>query len=245
MRFLQSNLIESATLTASNENGSFPVGNIQDTILASVFRSTSTSVNIVIDLGVAKTCDIFFLAKHNMTSSATVTLEANSSDVWTSPPFSESITVEDLIAADFTAASYRYWRLVIADGTNTDGYIKIGGLGLGEYYAVPGIGIAYQVNHFSTALKYTSQSGQVYGSSGVFYRSVNVQIPYVTQAQRVEIESCFNTKDWYTPFYVQFNESCVSENALYATLEANSIGFQSLSTQPIAYSSQMTLMEAR
>lgn len=247
MKFLQTNLIDSASLTASTEESAYPASNLQDAILSSVWRSAGvTSENIVINLGTASAADIVFLANHNLTSSATITLQANSSDSWGAPPFSETLTWESgIINKAFTSASYQYWRVVLADSTNTDGYLKLGGIGLGAAYDVPGIGTTYQVENNSTALKYVTQSRQVFGSEGVFWKQVNVQIPYVTQAERVEMETCFKAKDWYIPFYVQFNETCIDEGALYATLNGPGLGFQSLETQPVAYSSRYTLDEAR
>ncbi len=246
MRFLDDNLIDGASLTASTENASYPVSNIQDPHLASVYRSTATSANIVMNMGMSMDADIVFIANHNFTDSATVTLEANSSDSWGAPPFSESLTVEDLINEAFTSASYQYWRIVIADAGNTDGYLKIGGMGLGEFYQVPGIGTTYQVERISTALKYSTRySRQVYGSSGVFFRTVNAQIPFISQAERVVLEDFYFSKDFFTPFYVQFSETCIDEPAIYATLEENALGFQTVNTQPIGYSSRVTLTEAR
>jgi hypothetical protein len=247
VKFLQTNLIDSASLTGSTEESAYPAANVQDSILASVWRTTGvTSENLVINLGTAQSADIVFLGNHNLTSSATITLQANSSDSWGAPPFSESLTWESgVINKAFTSASYQYWRILIADATNTDGYLKLGGVGLGAAYAPPGIGTTYQVENRSTARKYTTETGQNYGSDGVFLRQVNVQIPYVTQAERVEMETCFFAKDWYKPFYVQYNETCISEGAMYATLNSPTLGFQSLDTQPIAYSSRYTLDEAR
>ena len=247
MKLLTTNLIDSASLTGSSAASAFPASNVQDSIMSSVWRTTGdTSENLVINLGMARSADIVFIGNHNLTSSATVTLEANSSDSWGAPPFSESLTwVSGVINKAFTSASYQYWRIVVADSTNPDGYVKMGGVGLGAAYSPPGIGTQYQATHFSTSLKYSTESRQVYGSSGVFWRRVNVQIPFVSQAERVEMEDAFFETDWYKPHFWQFDESCVDEPALYGTLSSPDLGFQSVDTQPIGYSSRYTIEEAR
>lgn len=246
MKILSTNLIDSASLTGSSEDISFPASNMQDSMLASVWRTTGiTSENVVINLGTAQSADIVFVANHNFTSSVTLTLEGNSSDSWGAPPFSESLTYSSgIISKAFTSASYQYWRLTIADTTNSASYLKIGGLGLGAAYDYPGLGTDYSVENFTSAKKYISDGGQVYGSAGIQWRRISAQIPYVTAAERVTIESFFASVDWFYPVFVQFDETVISENALYATLNDNSMGFQVLQTIPVAYSSRITWEEA-
>jgi hypothetical protein len=91
------------------------------------------SENLVIDLGLALTPTAIILADHNFTADATVTIEANSSNAWEPPAYTytfSSIT-DPLIL--YLSEEYRYWRIVIADATNTDTYLKIGNLYLGDY----------------------------------------------------------------------------------------------------------------
>lgn len=99
------------------------------------WQSNGLTENIVFDLGSAMTPTAFFIHDHNLTSGASVTLEGNTSDSWSAPPFSmtfSSIT-DPLYYYFLLTGTYQYWRLVISDATNPDGYIKIANAYLGTY----------------------------------------------------------------------------------------------------------------
>jgi len=103
-----------------------------------VWRSdTSTSERIVIDLGAAKTPTLFILHDHNLTSGASVTLDANASDSWGSPSLSYSFTtITDPLYYYIPSGTYRYWSLNISDAGNPDGYIEAANMFLGTYEAL-------------------------------------------------------------------------------------------------------------
>ncbi|HMA78882.1 MAG TPA: hypothetical protein VKP88_07200, partial [Candidatus Paceibacterota bacterium] len=102
---------------------------------------------ITFDFGSAVTADYCAILAHNITSGATVKIQANSSDSWAAPPVDETIdidqvetgTVDDTILHNFTSSEYRYWRLYIDDDSNSDGYIEIGYIFIGEYTQWPGM----------------------------------------------------------------------------------------------------------
>lgn len=98
------------------------------------FRSgvDTTSVNIRCDFGTATTMTAFVIGDHNLTDAATITLEANPTDSWGSPAYTQAVTLRDL-AYLYLNESYRYWRVVVDDSTNATGYIEIGLLYAGEY----------------------------------------------------------------------------------------------------------------
>lgn len=91
-----------------------------------------SSENIVVDLGSAQAVTAFLIGDHNLTAGATITLQANSSNSWGSPAYSQVVTVQDP-AYLYLSQTYRYWRVLLADASNPDGYIKIGELYIGTY----------------------------------------------------------------------------------------------------------------
>jgi hypothetical protein len=97
-----------------------------------VWRATGdTSENIVINLGSAKAITAFVLQDHNLTSGATVTLQAHTSDSWGAPSYtSGALTVQDPIYF-YPSETYQYWRILLADAANPDGYIDAANLFLG------------------------------------------------------------------------------------------------------------------
>jgi hypothetical protein len=67
---------------------------------------------------------------HNLTSSASVTLQGSTSAGFATIGFTQvfSMTTQDFIwiSPTLPLTSYRYWRLLINDGTNTNAYLEIG-----------------------------------------------------------------------------------------------------------------------
>lgn len=99
--------------------------------------NNATVLTIVIDFGSAKAITAAGLYDHNLTNSATVNLEANTSDSWGSPPYQQALTVAELTPIlEYLNQTYRYFRFDISDVTNPDGYILIGGIYLGTYTAL-------------------------------------------------------------------------------------------------------------
>jgi hypothetical protein len=60
-------------------------------------------------------------------------------DSWTSPSYTDTISVTaDTPLSDYFDQTYRWWRLVISDASNSDGYIEIGEMYLGSYLELSG-----------------------------------------------------------------------------------------------------------
>lgn len=94
----------------------------------------STSVTIVIDLGTPVNITACVLFGHNLTDDATVTLQAHTSDSWGAPSYSQALSVSaDMPVTQYLDEEYCYWRMVISDAANPDGYVEIGNLYLGTY----------------------------------------------------------------------------------------------------------------
>jgi len=114
----------------------FNANKVYDWQRDSRWRSTVASSNtITIDLTASQTPTAVVLYDHNFTSVATLTLMASSGDVWASPAYSQVLTVAatKILYYITTTENYRYWRLGIEDNTNSDSYVEIGSMFLGEY----------------------------------------------------------------------------------------------------------------
>jgi hypothetical protein len=97
------------------------------------WKTTSdTSENVVVNFGSAQLVTAFVIADHNLTSGATITLQANTTDAWSPPAYTQVITYGDP-AVLYLSETYQYWRVLIADASNPDTYLRIGKLYLGTY----------------------------------------------------------------------------------------------------------------
>jgi len=98
------------------------------------WKSTGvTSENLVIDLGSAMTPTAIIIADHNFTASATITIEANSSNSWGAPAYTYTFSAITDPLVIYLSQTYRYWRIVLADTTNTDAFLRVGNVYLGDY----------------------------------------------------------------------------------------------------------------
>jgi hypothetical protein len=121
--------------TAGGDRG---IANVNTDIVEQVYRSTSTSVTLQCDTQISQGIflDTLAILGHNFTTSATVTLQGSNDNTFSSTPFAETLFVERenmyYIAPTLPLTSYRYWRIVVTDVTNTDGYIQIGTIVFGS-----------------------------------------------------------------------------------------------------------------
>lgn len=119
-----------ATNTAS---GDFAASNLNTDIEEQVYRSTSTSIELVCDTGLAQgvPIDTIAIRNHNLTRGAQVQVQGSNNNFATIN-VNFNMFVEDLnmyyIAENFPTLleTNRYWKFVITDVNNPDGYVQIG-----------------------------------------------------------------------------------------------------------------------
>ena len=155
IKFFSNNLVETATMTPSTVNAQYPVSNLQHEFRTKAFRSTTNSDNIVFDLGSIEDVDSIAIVDNwkNGFGISTVTIEANATDVWTSPAFSTTLTFDTEFGIgikEFTEESYRYWRIVL---TSTLGYCELAYLFIGKATAITTNGVDFGFGFKNTDLK--------------------------------------------------------------------------------------------
>lgn len=200
-----------ATITASSEDANYGRSALQDIHLANTFRFTGdTSENIVFDLGSAmavSSCGII----SNLTASATITLEGNSSDSWGSPAVSESITAADRnLMHYFTEETYRYWRLVFADAANPDTYIEIELVFLGGYLQMPGIDPQIDESLKSKSSVAVSPGGQPFGTRRAILETYGFSFPHLTETEKANVRTMYREVEHLTPVWVAVWEDSFS-----------------------------------
>lgn len=203
MRWLFDNKIENATISVLTENPDYPFNTaLKDSRLSRYGRTLDISdQTIVFDLGAAYDVSYIVIFGHNITSSATVKIQANSSDSWTTPPVDETITVADVMIYHFsTDETYRYWRLYIDDDSNTDGYIQIAKVFIGDYLQLPYMSKSKDVTTTSNSTSSDSESGQSYMNIGLDYKAETITFPFVSDAQYTNTDAAFRLLHKFKPF---------------------------------------------
>jgi hypothetical protein len=163
LRHDQNNLSGSA-ITASSSNSSYPLSNLNSLPISKPFRFTgATSENLQIDLGSAKTISLVALVNHNLTSAATITINAGASANPDGSTFTTTIPwkLYDAWKVLNPAQTYRYWKIIIADSSNPNAFIQLG-------YGLMGTAIVLSAN-FSNQWQFSEQ-----------YENLEVQSEYGT-----------------------------------------------------------------
>ena len=125
------------TITTNSEVAAKPVANIYHYWKSKKYRTTGDAAEwIKIDMGSATDVDLFALVGHNLTSAATVKIQANATDAWGAPTVDVTVTYHADILIYIWAAtqSYRWWRISLVDAANPAGYIEVGHAFLGAVW---------------------------------------------------------------------------------------------------------------
>jgi len=210
MRILYDNFATAAATTISvfSENPLFPIATaLRAPQLSKIGKTLSDSAEwIKFDMGSAKACTYAAIMNHNLTAGATVHLQANATDSWGTPSVDSTMTVADFMILNFTE-TYRWWRITIADASNPDAEIRIGGIYIGNHLDMPGFDPVIPIKRDSTGVVNVSQMGQAYGESRLIVKSIQVTFPDVSDANRVLIDALFDSVNIYLPFILLLWES--------------------------------------
>jgi hypothetical protein len=144
------------------------------------------------DMGTATKITMLAVFGHNLTSVATVTLQANATDSWGAPSFSMALTWHARCIAGFINQTYRWWRITIEDGSNPAGYVEIGRVCAGEYYE-PGVNVNQEIvkKLVDPSYKQESEGRQGYAIEKEPYRTIEVYFSGIDRSQQNELETMF------------------------------------------------------
>jgi len=124
------------TITASSANATYPASNLKLLPITKVWRSvagTLSSVTLLFDFGSAMTVDVAGLINANLTSAATVLLEAGTTSAVSDFSVTQSyVRLYDWVRWLSPSQSYRYWRWTLTDAANGDNYLEVGYPVLGD-----------------------------------------------------------------------------------------------------------------
>ena len=244
MIILYDNEILNSTNTTNSENSDYPLSNLQDTRAAKFFRTLTDSAVRIVFNKTSLNADWFFILNHNITSGATIKLEANATDSWGSPSLSETITWNaDTMFLDFTEATYNYWSLYVDDSSNPDAFIQIGLCVLGKALVMPGQTTNPTIRYIDTSQKTRSTSGQSYKDIRYNYRTISSVFPIITQSEFDDIETMirFHWNNGPVMMYM-WEESPGSQSPMYCDIN-QTIEQKKLDQSGIAYTINLDFEE--
>lgn len=86
-----------------------------------------------------------------ISTTATVKLQGNDTDVWTAPSYDQALTYNEFSMSLFGetglhTSALRYWRLLIQDPTNILGYVEVSNLYLGDFLTTDRGAVEFPLN---------------------------------------------------------------------------------------------------
>lgn len=232
MRILYDNKIIDAVLSAINVNPNFPAANIQDTRLAKFFKaSIDGTVRIIID-GLITATDIAILG-HNLPEGTITRIEANNTDEWSTPAFSQSLTWRsNIIHGNFNSKTYPFWSVFIDDfGSGAEDFAKVGSLFLGTGITLPGMKPNQSIPYATTSRSSIGFSGQAYGDQGYRFREFKVNFNGMTNDQKSAIQTMFDMVENTKPVVLLIWESDLDfEPPMYCIIDEKDLGWKKISS---------------
>lgn len=139
VKYLFFNLLDQdeTDLTASSENSFYPVNNLKHAFSTKVYRSTSSSANIVVDCKTSSNVNAFAIRpdlENGFGFNGDLIIEGNHIDSWSSPSYSTTLSVNRVFDFGFklldNVQNFRYWRI---SGSGSS-YFELSNLFIGEYF---------------------------------------------------------------------------------------------------------------
>ena len=101
---------------------------------------------------------------------------------WDWPDYSQAISVASPHLVHFLDQTYRHWRLELADPNNAEGYIRAGGLYLGDYFQPSrGFALGYTASTVASRQTAAGAAGKLAGCSLGLNRSLLISFSRLSQ----------------------------------------------------------------
>jgi len=220
MRWLYDNKVEASTIYPLTENPDFLFDTaLKDTRLSRIGKTLSKEdQTFIFDLGSAYAVNYITILGSNITATAVIKIEGNSSDAWVTPAFSQSFTTGQLITY-FDTETYQYWRLSIDDPDNAEDELTIGNIFIGSYLQLPYMGKTQKLPTASSSSSSESVSGQSYMDIGLLYKYGTIVFPVVSDTEKTSIDTAFTFLNKFKPFIMLIWENdLIFQPAIYSKL---------------------------
>lgn len=205
MRLLINNKVLLPTITVNNPSTAFPPENL---INNNLIESTFFEDFIDIDLVTAQLINAVALVG----TDASYVLQANSVQVWTSPPFEQTITDD----VTFISETFRFWRITFSGGTGTS---NINYFYLGEFLQLPGMVDFPTPQEISNDITNTTQSGQKFTTPGITFKTQEFSFPDTSQTDYDAFKSWWKSDNRSDNiFLVQFENDMILFEPYFAKI---------------------------
>lgn len=209
-RFLWDNFLDYSwtILNASSEATNYPVENVQNEWPTFAWRSTGDADEwVTVNLFYAYAVKALVIKGHNFSAGASVRIQADDDPAYGSLGVDVILPITSETITQFwtTPQTYQYWRIKIADAANTDGYVKIGRIYIGQYFSP-----TYDVSSYAMQIADPSEiglsvGGQLSGANRTHYKAWTYQFAYLPQSDKETFESIFAEVGFTKPYFIVEN----------------------------------------
>ncbi len=153
--------------------------------------------------------------------------------------------IQDTIIESFTEEAYKYWRLTFVDAANTDGYIEVGNIFLGDSLVMPAMDVSKIVAKKTNSDFSKSPGGQLFSNPRVQLKYAEITFPDVKEDKKSEVEDFSDTVDIHTPFILLIWQNDLDiEEPIYCNL-TESIAFNKSLTDYVSWTFSMKFEECK
>ncbi len=193
---------EDATIiSVSSQDPSFPASNLKHPFRSKRWRSTDVDSEwVVFDMITTEPIDsvLIFWSKEDgikLSNTATVKIQANATNVWTSPAIDQTLTIDNtyMLASHYFTSdqNYRYWRVLIQDSGNPNGYVELGVVWLGKGLALPNAQNGFTYTLLDKTKVTTNDFGHTYGDEYPTLMNLDFQYQFLDYSVIQIIDSAY------------------------------------------------------
>ncbi len=229
MQFLYSNLLDSATLTASSAATGFPANNLKNPFRTKTWKTaggTPGTAQLVINHGLAKAVDAIALTGYPdwLVAPGTLVMEFNATDSWGAPSATETLTwvapttpggnKGTIIKKLAATRTFQYNRLSVV---NAAGDWNLGRLFVGPYFEpTQNYGWGYEEEVVDPSILSQTIGGQEHADEVERYRVIRANGIIKTQAQWVLYQAMNNAVGMRKELFAVFDYTGdVAERTIY------------------------------
>lgn len=182
-----------------------------------------TSEWIKWDFGISSNPDTFVLIGPRtrplgISPSATIKLQGNETDVWTGPSYEQIIPYDSRVLSLFKAnesddglhsLALRFWRLLIEDVDNANGYVEAGVVYLGDYFTFAQGRAQYPLNgsYEDTSVTIFSEGGQSFSLAKQQTETFNINWFPLNNQDKEDFDEFFINFNTANPFFIQIDSN--------------------------------------
>lgn len=221
MRIIYDNTIKNSSIEASSENTYFKFDTaLTDSRLSRIGKTLDIDNQwLKFSYDAPVPISYVVVGGHNISDTATVRIEGNTTDDFTSPAFSQTLTVKPTICENTGTQTYQYYRLFIDDPENADNYIYLSKVFLAQYMQMPPMELGQSIVFKTNSNTAVSTSGQRYVHKSIKFKEVEIRLAKTDQAKKEEYDLFFSIID-LDPFYLLVWENDLDvEPPLYCALD--------------------------